>query len=235
MFRLKLEINKMKMIKNVIKKTILYWWLKAIIRHLNSIKCKDIFHKKLKIVNRGAFRINKYIVGGGCSLYIGRDSVLDHVQIHIVGYNNTIIVGERCYIGRNCSLFLEGNNTAIIIGNECNFTHDTQLCVQEDDSKIEIGKDCMFSHHINVRTSDSHLIYDVQTGKRMNPPQKVTVGDHVWVAPEVKIMKGCSIGQGSIIGSCAIVTKDVPINSLVVGIPAKVVKSNISWKRDKLF
>lgn len=47
--------------------------------------------------------------------------------------------------------------------------------------------------------------------------------------------KGCTIGDGAIIGSNAVVTKDVPRKSLAVGIPAKVVKENVSWKRDKLF
>ena len=48
-------------------------------------------------------------------------------------------------------------------------------------------------------------------------------------------MKGCTIGRGAIIGSNTIVTKDIPPNSLAVGMPAKVVKSNVSWSRDKLF
>ena len=85
----------------------------------------------------------------------------------------------------------------------------------------------MFSHHINVRTSDSHLIYDIQTGKRMNYAKNVSIGEHVWIAPEAKIMKGCTIGDGAIIGSNAVVTKDVPANTVVGGVPAKFIKSTI--------
>ncbi len=219
----------------IVKGTILYWWLKFIFEVFNSIKYKDIFHAKLKITSHGAIHINKYIIGSKNSLYVGRGSMLDHVNIRIVGYNNSITIGENVYIGKKCSLWLEGNNISITIGNRCSFTHDTQLCAQENNCKIDIGTDCMFSHHINVRTSDSHLIYDKQTGERLNFSQDVIIGNHVWIAPEAKIMKGCMIGDGSIIGSNAIVTKDVPSNSLAVGIPAKIVKSNISWKRDKLF
>lgn len=84
-----------------------------------------------------------------------------------------------------------------------------------------------------IRTS--FMIYNIQTGKRMNYAKNVSIGEHVWIAPEAKIMKGCTIGDGAIISSNAVVTKDVPRKSLAVGIPAKVVKENVSWKRDKLF
>lgn len=172
---------------------------------------------------------------GGNKIFIGRNSMLNHVKIRIVGKNNSIMIGEKCYIGRGCSLWLEGNDISISIADRCTFTHDTQLCAQEDNSKIEIGNDCMFSHHINVRTSDSHLIYDTRTDERLNFPNNVVIGEHVWIAPESKIMKGCTIGSGAIIGSNTIVTKDVPPNSLAVGMPAKIVKNNVSWKRDRLF
>lgn len=172
---------------------------------------------------------------GGNEIFIGQGSMLNHVKVRIVGNGNSIKIGNNCYIGKGCSIWLEGNNVTVTIGDRCTFTHDTQLCAQEDNSQISIGADCMFSHHINVRTSDSHLIYDIQTGKRMNYAKNVSIGEHVWIAPEAKIMKGCTIGDGAIIGSNAVVTKDVPRKSLAVGIPAKVVKENVSWKRDKLF
>ena len=70
---------------------------------------------------------------------------------------------------------------------------------------------------------------------RINPPKSVVVGSHVWIAPNSKIMKGADIGDGAIIGSNTIVTKPVPANTLVVGAPAKVVKENVMWTREKLF
>lgn len=161
--------------------------------------------------------------------------MLNNVSLHIIGSNNSIFIGQNCYLGKGCSLYIEGNGVKIIIDDQCTFTHDTQLCAQEDNCVIKIGEDCMFSHHINVRTSDSHLIYDTDTNQRINLPQNVEIGNHVWIAPEAKIMKGVSIGDGSIIGSNAIVTKSIPANSWAVGMPAKVVKNNVSWTRENLF
>ena len=111
----------------------------------------------------------------------------------------------------------------------CNFT------AQEDDMQIEVGKDCMFSNTIVVRTSDSHPIYKMETGERINQPKSVVIGDHVWIAPNAKIMKGAIIGAGSVIGSDTMVNKTIPSNCLAVGTPAKIVKENIYWTRKSLF
>ena len=101
---------------------------------------------------------------------------------------------------------------------------------QEHDTKIIVGEDCMFSNTIIVRTSDSHPIYDKE-GNRINPAKDIIIGKHVWIAPSSVIMKGANIGDGCIIGSHSMVNKNVPSNSLSVGMPSKVVKEGVVWTR----
>ncbi|MCC8125916.1 MAG: hypothetical protein LIO92_00740 [Clostridiales bacterium] len=93
----------------------------------------------------------------------------------------------------------------------------------------------MFSNQIVVRTSDSHAIYNIESGERVNNSKDVIVEDHVWIAPNTKIMKGACIGTGAIIGSDTTVSKKIPSNVLAVGRPSKVVKENVEWTREKLF
>ena len=52
-----------------------------------------------------------------------------------------------------------------------------------------------------------------------------TIGNDVWIASNVILLAGINIGDGAIVASGAVVTKDVPDNALVAGIPAKVIKS----------
>ena len=91
-----------------------------------------------------------------------------------------------------------------------------------------------FSNKIIVRTSDSHPIYDLTSGERINSPKPVIIGRHVWIAPDSKIMKGAIIGDGCIIGSNTMVSKQIPANALAVGMPAKVVKEGVRWTREDI-
>lgn len=90
----------------------------------------------------------------------------------------------------------------------------------------------MISNHVIIRTSDSHAIYSMESNERINPAKSIKIGNHVWIAPSSEIMKGCSIGDGSIVGSQTMVTNEVPSNCLVVGRPSYVVKANIRWSRE---
>ena len=166
---------------------------------------------------------------------MGEDSFLQKPLIRIVGSNNTIEFGDHCSMGRDCTFWLDGNNMRITIGSHTTFTRNCNFTCQEDGMSITVGEDCMFSNTIVVRTSDSHKMYNVETGERINPPKDVRIGNHVWIAPNSKVMKGASIGDGSIVGSNTMVTKPMPENSLIVGMPAKVVKQGVSWSRENIF
>ena len=54
------------------------------------------------------------------------------------------------------------------------------------------------------------------------------IGNHVWIGKRAIILKGVTIGDGSIVGMGAVVTKDVPSNSLAVGNPAKIYVGKVS-------
>ncbi|MCB9422786.1 MAG: hypothetical protein H6667_23505 [Ardenticatenaceae bacterium] len=55
-------------------------------------------------------------------------------------------------------------------------------------------------------------------------PQTITIGDGVWLGARCIILPGVSIGRGSVVAAGAVVTKDVPINTLVAGVPARIIK-----------
>lgn len=181
-------------------------------------------------------KLRRDIIGKGNIIVIGKNTVGEGIfNLRIRGNNNKIVIGESCAFGEQCSVWLDGNNCEIIIGDNSTFTWRIEFNAQENNSKIHIGQDCMFSNHIVVRTSDSHPIYSNETGERINNPKDVIIGNHVWIAPNVKIMKGANIGNGVIVGSDTTVAKSIPNNTLCVGRPAKIVKENIRWTRENLF
>lgn len=99
---------------------------------------------------------------------------------------------------------------------------------------VDIGEDCMFANNIEIRTGDNHAIFS--GGKRINYGKDVIIGSHVWIGANVKLLKGSSIPNGSVVGNSAIVTSALSTpNAVYVGSPARLVKSEIEWLRDKKY
>lgn len=92
--------------------------------------------------------------------------------------------------------------------------------------KIEIGENVAISHDVTIMDSDAHK--GLWEGYEKTKPIKI--GNHVWIGTRVTILKGVTIGDNAIIAAGSVVTKDVPNNTIVAGVPAKVIKTNINWK-----
>ena len=88
--------------------------------------------------------------------------------------------------------------------------------------KIVIGDACMIAHGAYISDADWHGIYD--RAEPVGKTKPVVLEDNVWIGDSAIICKGVTIGKNSIIGAGAVVTKDVPENSVYAGNPAKLVK-----------
>lgn len=195
---------------------------------------KPVRGKHNHIYKHGIFhKVSTDIKGNNNSITISSGCIIKNTKFYIRGNNNTILLEEGCYFSGG-SFWIEGSNGKIILRKNTSVV-SAHLCVQEKDTAIEIGEDCMFSNNIIIRTSDSHPLFNKLTNERLNKPASVKIGDHVWLAAKVTVMKGVSIGKGSIVGYGTIVTKDQPEDSLIIGAPARVVKNGVYWTREKLF
>lgn len=208
------------------------------------------------ISNKSFVDLHEDVRGKGNSISILKGSILHNVQLLIVGNNNIIILGENCFlqdvsflikgdnhriilgnnchIGSHCEFRSEGYETLIKLGDSCTMSEKNQIVAGETKTSVILGNDCMLSNHIIIRTTDAHPIYDQTTKERINPAKNVVIGNHVWMSPDVKIMKGSIINNGCIIGSNTIVNKIIPPNCLAVGYPAKIVKENVKWTRERI-
>ena len=169
------------------------------------------------------------IVGNKNYIEINKMAILDGVTFHVRGNCNKIIIGENCRIV-NSILWIEDNSCEINIGRQTTIG-GAHIAATEDESKIVIGDDCMLAYDIDIRTGDSHGIYD-QNGNRINKAENVIIGEHVWIAAHTIILKGVVIGEGSIVGTGAVVSKGFysPF-CIVAGNPARVVRKAIHWTR----
>ena len=94
-------------------------------------------------------------------------------------------------------------------------------CKFQDQGGIEIGNGVLIGHNVTLAT----LNHDERPEFRQNIyPKPIKIGDNVWIGSNATILQGVIIGDGAIIGANAVVTKDVPENMVVAGIPAKIIK-----------
>ncbi|MCA5585901.1 acyltransferase [Parabacteroides gordonii] len=93
---------------------------------------------------------------------------------------------------------------------------------------IEIGEEVLIGDNVSIRDTDNHQIFYEGHEQEVNSP--VIIEDHVWIGINSTILKGVRIGKGAIIAAGAVVTKDIPAGCLAGGVPAKVLKQNVSWK-----
>lgn len=114
--------------------------------------------------------------------------------IHNTG---TLCIGANCWIG--CNLTVHGNGT-VTIGDNCDIAPDVTFLT---------GGHQMGDHSRRAGKGESYHI---------------TVGSGVWIGGRVTLLLNTSIGDGSMIAACACVSKDVPADTMVAGVPAKVMK-----------
>lgn len=136
----------------------------------------------------------------------------------------TIGSDVQILVGRNGFLKIGGKKTEreAIIGS------GSKIYVLK---KVVIGKDFLGAFNVFISDCDWHCIE--YSGIPKNFQSDTIIGNHVWVGHESSILKGTIIGDGSVVGCRSVLSqKNYPENSLVVGIPARVVKSNCKWKYD---
>lgn len=172
-------------------------------------------------------KVHITIHGNNNTVTIGDFAQLSGASITIYGDNNRVDIGSWSILN-GTELHIEKSNGSITIGEHTRFLGKTHLAVLEG-TALRIGKDCLFSSDIHFRTGDSHSVLDL-TGRRINPSEDITVGDHVWFGTKVTCLKGAVIPAHSIVGACALVSgKFTEPNCVLAGVPAKVVKRGVDW------
>ena len=95
-------------------------------------------------------------------------------------------------------------------------------CRFQDHGGITIGDGTLIGHNMVLAT----LNHDFDPEKRStNLPAPISIGANVWIGSSVTVLPGVTIGDNAIIAAGAVVTKDVPENVIVGGVPARVIKT----------
>lgn len=132
-----------------------------------------------------------------------------------------LIIGRLCIADATIAVL---SGAKLTIG-DCIINDGTYL---ECESSITIGDNVLIGRNVTIRDSDGHDHGDALGKRERCLP--VVIGNSVWIGSYAMIQKGVHIGDGAIIAAGAVVCRDVPANTLVGGVPAKVLKENVYWK-----
>jgi acetyltransferase-like isoleucine patch superfamily enzyme len=112
-----------------------------------------------------------------------------------------------------------------------------QECTISAYQRVRIGEECVIADRAMFIDFD-HGIVEVERPIRSQGIYKrdVEVGNNVWIGYGACILRGVSVGDNSVIGTNAVVTKDVPANAVVGGIPARIIRmreapAELRWER----
>ena len=167
-----------------------------------------------------------YLDGG--KLRIGINKLKgSHAETH-VRMNGSAI--WRCHNG--CDLFyntvLEIKDGAIFDTGYFSANGGSVIVV---DRKVTFGEDVMYKRQVLVYDSDFHQLRD-KNGMPTNLAREVVIEGHVWLTSNIAVLKGVTIGKGSLVTSETVVNRNVPEHSIVAGGAAgKVIKDDVDWNR----
>jgi acetyltransferase-like isoleucine patch superfamily enzyme len=137
-----------------------------------------------------------------------------------IGRHATLHIGRWAWVGHGSKIRVHEGEVSIgsktVMGQEC-----TISAYQH----VSIGRECIVADRVMLIDFD-HGVVEVERPIRLQGIYKrdVRVGSNVWIGYGACVLRGVSVGHNSVIGTNAVVTRDIPENAVVGGVPARVIR-----------
>lgn len=155
---------------------------------------------------------------------IGFQSVL-FKNVELNGHKN-IYIGKRTNIHSFTTLSVWSSTGKLLIGDDVSIGSHCHITAINN---ISIGNGVLLGKNVTI-TDNSHgnnILAEVDIMPMYRPhvsKGEVVIEDNVWIGEKATVLPGVRIGKGAVIGANSVVTKDVPSHTIVVGIPARIIK-----------
>ena len=146
------------------------------------------------------------------NIAIGKFSII-RGELLTFQHGGKIIIGDYCYLGEQSRIWSSVN---IKIGNRVLIAHNVNI---HDNNAHPIDSEQRHNQFKQIISEKCHPKED----KTLNE-KSIIIEDDVWIGFNSTILKGVTIGKGSIVAACTVITKDVPPNVIIAGNPAQIIK-----------
>jgi acetyltransferase-like isoleucine patch superfamily enzyme len=137
-------------------------------------------------------------IGKDATLYLGRWSWIGH-GTKIRAHEGEVRIGAKSVLGQECTISA--------------YQH------------VSIGRECVIADRVMLIDFD-HGVVEVERPIRLQGIYKrdVRIGHNVWIGYGASFLRGVTVGDNAVVGTYAVVTKDVPANAVVAGVPARLIR-----------
>lgn len=193
-------------------------------------KPEELFQmKKNKFVGTVPTMIDSRIsfAGERNLLYCDEGVKLENCNICFAGDDSVVYLSENKY-SYKVKIWLY-NESTVAFGKNNYMNHTVSITASENKNVI-VGSECFFSTGNCIRNSDAHLLYDLESKRRINAGKSVYIGDHVWIGQDVMLLKGAYIASGAVLGAKSVLSnKNISSNTVWAGNPAKQIRQRVIW------
>lgn len=155
-------------------------------------------------------------------VYLHAFRMLRYYAYSHVEPRSKMTIGAGTSLAPNVSL---RNGNRITLGKECHIGERTSLWAGDATGRITLGNNVSLAPEVYITASDYQFKKGIPFRQQAKRDRDVKIGNDVWLGTKVVVTAGVTIGDGCIVAAGAVVTKDLPANSVAGGIPAKVIKT----------
>jgi len=133
-----------------------------------------------------------------------------------------LIIHDRVRIVSDVAMTEIGVNTGgrLEIGSRTFVNYGASIAAQQS---VTIGANCLIGTHVLIADNDFHRL-DPNHRNETPDSAPVVLADNVWIGQRSMVLKGVTIGENSVVAAGSVVTKDVPANTIVGGVPARFLR-----------